>query len=299
LENKNSYVFSAITASINGEVRFEPMDSSTDQNRLGILHISMNNRFIINDGQHRRAAIEAALREDKDLGDETIAVVFFLDIGLERCQQMFADLNRYAIRPSKSLGVLYDNREENSILTKLIVFRSPIFKDVVEMERSTLSLRSRKLFTLSSIYFANKELLQDIDGAFEKRVDLAASYWEEIAKLFPEWKMVREREITSSDVRKDFVHSHGIALQALGRLGNALMKEAPSNWKQKIKKIRNIDWRRSNASIWEGRAMIGGRLSKSSQNIILTTNILKKQLGLTLSPMEHRLEDAFLRGDHE
>ena len=68
----------------------------------------MKARFVINDGQHRRAAIEAALRENPDLGDETIAVVFFLDVGLKRCQQMFADLNRYAIRPTTSLSILYD-----------------------------------------------------------------------------------------------------------------------------------------------------------------------------------------------
>lgn len=298
LDNRNSYVFSAITASINGEVRFEPMDSSPTQNRLGLLHIPMHNRFIINDGQHRRAAIETALREDKELGDETIAVVFFLDIGLERCQQMFADLNRYAIRPSKSLGVLYDNREETAILTKLVIFRSPDFKDVVEMERSTLALRSRKLFTLSAIYFATRELLQDMEGAFEKRVDLASSFWEEVAKQFPEWRMVRERKVTSSEIRRDYIHAHGIALQAIGKLGNDLIKEFPNNWKNKIKQIKRINWARSNASFWEGRAMIGGRLSKSSQNIILTTNALKKELGLTLSPNEQRMEDALARGTH-
>ena len=38
--------------------------------------------------------------------------MFFLDVGLRRCQQMFADLNRNAIRPSKSLGVLYDHRDD-------------------------------------------------------------------------------------------------------------------------------------------------------------------------------------------
>ena len=70
---------------------------------------SMSAKFVINDGQHRRAGIEAALRENPELGDETIAVVFFLDVGLRRCQQMFADLNRYAVRPTTSLSILYDH----------------------------------------------------------------------------------------------------------------------------------------------------------------------------------------------
>ena len=62
-------------------------------------------------GQHRRAAIEEAIKEKPELADETIAIVFFKDKGLKKSQQMFADLNRYAVKPSKSLGVLYDHKD--------------------------------------------------------------------------------------------------------------------------------------------------------------------------------------------
>src|SRR5262245_9010545 len=90
---RDGYVFSAITASIDADVRFQPIGAGAEGTRVGVLHVPMSAKFIINDGQHRRAAIEAALRERPDLADESIAVVFFLDKGLERCQQMFADLN--------------------------------------------------------------------------------------------------------------------------------------------------------------------------------------------------------------
>src|SRR5262245_57250592 len=63
LDNRSGYVFSAITASIDGQVRFEPLGSESDSKRVGLLHIPMSAQFIINDGQHRRAAIEMALRE--------------------------------------------------------------------------------------------------------------------------------------------------------------------------------------------------------------------------------------------
>jgi len=33
-------------------------------------------------------------------------------------------------------------------------------------------------------------------------------------------------------------------------------------------------------------------------NVVLTTNLLKKRLGLALTPEEQRTEDAFRRGDH-
>jgi DNA sulfur modification protein DndB len=301
LENPKGYVFSAITASVDGKVRFEPINSTSEkkeQKQVGTLHIAMDSRFIINDGQHRRAAIEIALRKNPSLGDETIAVVFFLDIGLERCQQMFADLNRYAIRPNKSIGVLYDNRDKHAILSKLLILQSPIFKDVVEVERSSLSPRSRKLFTLSSIYFATKELLNDFNIDLEESTSIALSYWEEVANHFPEWFQVREGKISSGEIRRDFIHSHSIALQALGRVGNALLKKNSSNWKKELKKLKGIDWSRANSKLWEGRAMLGGRVSKASHNIILTTNVLKKKLGLNLTENEKQVEDSFTRGEY-
>jgi|MTBAKSStandDraft_1061840.scaffolds.fasta_scaffold17453_3 DNA sulfur modification protein DndB len=296
LNNKENYVFSAITASIDADVKFEPIgDTPGVAHRVGTLHIPMDARFIINDGQHRRAAIEAALLEDPDLGDETIAVVFFLDVGLKKCQQMFADLNRYAIRPSKSIGVLYDYRDEHAIISKNVALESPVFKDVIEMERSTLSQRSRKLFTLSAIYFATKELLDGIPVDDKEKTNIALEYWAEVAKYIPDWELVRNRKMTSSEVRRDFIHSHGIALQALGKTGNFLLKNNPSDWKKKITALKNVNWSRSNSKAWEGRAMIGGRISKAANNIILVTNYLKIQLGLQLSPKEIQVEEAYLR----
>src|SRR5436190_22096007 len=82
LDNPNDYVFSAITASIDSEVEFEPFAAAQTENRLGTLTVPMDAKFIINDGQHRRAAILSAMEQKPELGGETIAVVFFLDIGL-------------------------------------------------------------------------------------------------------------------------------------------------------------------------------------------------------------------------
>lgn len=297
VENRDSYVFSAITASVDGELKFHAVGSEAEASRVGALHIDMRARFVINDGQHRRAAIELAIREEPTLADETIAVVFFLDRGLERSQQMFADLNRHAIRPSRSLGLLYDHRNDLSKIARLVALRSDAFKDVVEMERSTLSERSRKLFTLSAIYSGNAALLEgsefpDLDHAAKRCIE----YWDEVARYMSEWGQVRASKMTAGEVRRDFLHSHAIVLQTLGIAGNQLLHLPGTSWKQRLKPIGDIDWSRSNAKLWEGRALIGGRVSKSSHNVTLTTNVIKQKLGLELSPDEQRVEHAFKRG---
>lgn len=295
-ENPSSYIFSAITVSIDAEVRFIPMKSEGSSQRIGLLHVPMEARFVINDGQHRRAAIQLALEENPALGDESIAVVFFMDVGLERSQQMFADLNRYAIRPTTSLGVLYDHRDEQAQLIKLVILDSPLFKDLVEMERSSLSARSRRLFTLSAMYRATKALLaHEHDAPVEEQAARALEFWHEVAKHMPEWEHVRQGKITAGEIRRDRIHSHGIVLQALGHLGSTLLQSGEP-WKRRLAGLKTIDWSRSNASLWEGRALSGGRVSKAGNHVTLTTNAIKSHLGLPLSPEESQTERNFMRG---
>jgi len=299
-ENPESYVFSAITASIDAEVGFESMGEEGDASRIGILRVPMSARFIINDGQHRRAAIERVLREKPELGDESIAVVFFLDVGLERCQQMFADLNRYAIRPSKSLNILYDYRDDTAQLTKALIAASPVFRDVVEMEKTSLAQRSRRLFTLSALYHATAELVAGLEGAnAEEDAALALRFWETVATQLDEWQRVRNGDLTAGEVRMDFIHTHGVVLQAIGRAGSALIQRHPRQWERKLTALKRIDWRRSNSALWEGRAMSAQRLTKGGQSVTLTSNAIKMRLGLPLSPDEQAIEEAFARGSDE
>jgi DNA sulfur modification protein DndB len=298
LDNPKDYIFSAITASIDSEVEFEPLSGKPGEGRLGALKVPLDAKFIINDGQHRRAAILSALEQKPELGSETISVVFFLDIGLERSQQMFADLNRYAIRPSRSIGLLYDHRDDKAKLARLLIMKSDIFRDIVDLEKSSLAPRSRKLFTLSAFYSACADLVQDIaTGNLDQDAQTAREFWEAVARQFPAWLQVRDGKLASSEVREGYIHSHGIALQAIGKAGNALLKGNPSGWKTRLKVLSQIDWSRKNARQWEGRALIGGKVSKVTTNVILTTNVIKKKMGIELDPEEQRVEDAHSRGN--
>tara|TARA_B100000446_G_C10552524_1_gene341224 strand:- start:13930 stop:15030 length:1101 start_codon:yes stop_codon:yes gene_type:complete len=299
IKNKQDYVFSSITASVDGPVKFEAISDKGDSSRVGTLKIDMNSQFIINDGQHRRAAIELALKTRPELGDETISVVFFVDRGLERCQQMFADLNRYAIRPSPSIGILYDHRDERAIISKTVVSQSKAFKDIVEMEKSSLSARSRKLFTLSAIHSANIAIINGREYPNANDASgICCDYWDEVYKHIPEWRQVQEGKLTSGEVRQSFVHSHAIVLQALGIIGSEIGDLPKTQQKKRIKLLGELNWKRSNSETWEGRCMLGGRIQKSSSNVALTTNLLKQQIGLPLTPEEERLEDAFKRGEN-
>ena len=184
-ENPTSYSFSSITASIDADTAFEPFNEAGPASNAGRLLIPMTARFLINDGQHRRAAIEEALKECPELGDEMLSVVFFVDAGLKRSQQMFADLNRHAIRPTKSLGILYDRRDPLSQLACRLVENVSVFKNMTEMEKTSIPNRSNRLHTLSSIYQATRTLLGKPNRCKTTETDeqLAAEFWETVSLL--------------------------------------------------------------------------------------------------------------------
>ncbi|MEE9283962.1 MAG: DNA sulfur modification protein DndB, partial [Nitrososphaerales archaeon] len=259
--NPKDYVLSALTASIDRRVRFEPLQDYDTESRLGMLVVPMDAKFLINDGQHRRAAIVEALKDNFELGREGIAIVLFVDAGLRRSQQMFTDLNKYAIRPTKSLGVLYDHKDPMADLVRELIIKIPLFKDRIEKEKTTISNRSKSLFTLSAVYQSTRALLgkkKKFEEVSQKEIEIAYEFWNELPNHIPEWKDLLENRVSSAELRRTYVHAHGVVIHALGLACNALISTYPEQWITRLKKLEEVDWRRENP-IWEGRALSGGR----------------------------------------
>jgi DNA sulfur modification protein DndB len=289
--NPTEYVFSSITASIDGDVRFEPREPHGAERNVGTLTVPMTARFLINDGQHRRAAIEEALKANPRVGDETVSVVFFIDTGLERSQQMFADLNKHAVRPTKSIGILYDRRDPLAQASYQLSQQVPIFLGLTETEKTTISNRSTKLFTLSAIYQATHALLQPSRGAAVPKQDqaLACAFWTALGEIIPEWRQIIQRQVSAAQLRSSYVHAHGVALHAIGLAGHALVSTYPDTWHSHLAPLAKLNWLRTNRA-WEGRAMYHGKMSKAGQSVQLTANLLKQALGLKLTAEELALE---------
>ncbi|WP_270666637.1 DNA sulfur modification protein DndB [Aeromonas sp. QDB59] len=293
LENPKDYVFSALTASIAVDVEF---DEHPNSNNLGILRIPMDAQILINDGQHRRKAIEEAMEERPELGQDNIPVLFFVDEGLQRSQQMFADLNKYAVKPSPSLGTLYDHRDQSSGLARHLATTTEPFVGLTELEKSSISALSNKLFTLSSIKQATRALLGKgpKEGFSDAEANLACSFWQGVYRNMPDWQMASRKEVSPAQLRQEYVHAHGVGLHALGMMGRSLICEHPETWQDDLAQLKNIDWRKTNPE-WLRRTMLHGKLSKSTTAIQLTCNALKHALNLSLTPEEKVLEEQVVK----
>lgn len=295
ISNPRDYVFSSLTASVDGNFEFISLPSD-DTKEIGILKISMDSKLLINDGQHRRAAIEEALKVTPEIGSETISVVLFIDEGLKRSQQIFADLNRHAINVSKSIGILYDSRDPLAIITKSLLEENTYLKNYTDNENPSLSKFSPKLFTLSSINETNKKLINRLNISDPKISVFIKDFWDVLCDNMKEWQFVFNKNTNPHLFRSDFISSTGVVLEALGIVGNYLYINYNLDWKEILSGIKNIDWHRTNLEDWQHRVVgPNGRIVKSATYVRLTSNQIKFKLGIELNKEELKLEKDIMR----
>ena len=291
LNNPKDYIFSSLAASVDGIMKFEPYPYQDEGSKLGRLYISQNSKLLINDGQHRKQAIEEVLKENSDLGHDMISIVFFEDKGLIRSQQMFSDLNKNAVKPTKSLTLLYDHRDKFAKFIVAMCNELELFSGKVELEKTAISNRSIKFFTLNGIADATRKFL----GITGTKISVdeqkkTKEFWNEMAENIPEWNLLVQKKVTAHVLRKGYVHSHTNLLNAIGIVGNILQNEYPSDWKKKLTSLRNIDWSRDNPE-WEGKLLNRGRMIKTKLGIDLAANTILKKCGVPLSDERLRFEN--------
>lgn len=286
LKNPDSYVFSSITASIDGNYNFMPV--SENQPDIGVLEIDMSSNLLINDGQHRKAAIDEALKEKPNLKNEHISVVLYIDQGLESSQQMFSDLNRHAVKVSKSNSILYNHRDKEILFMKEYLESNKNFYNYLDKSNDSIAQKSNKLFTFSNFYkamrisYGNKDITKD-----EELRKFVISYWDYLTNNFREWTFVLNGEESAYHARQSSVAVYGIILEAMGKLCNYLYTEKVDNWERYLNELNKINWHKTNLDDWGNRCILeNGNMHKSNAFIDLSYYRIKELIGLPLSSSE-------------
>jgi DNA sulfur modification protein DndB len=286
--HKDSYVLTPLVAHVDSAVLF---DSTTDNEDIGLLHIPFTANLVIRDGQHRCAAIQQSIAENPELGLDTISIMLIPVSDASRKVEVTAALDYTQAKSNWSLRVLHDQESSLADLTKQIVDNIPLFQNRIEMEKTTISNRSTAIFTLSAVYQATKALLgnekEELNSA---EIKLIQAFWQKLTEVISEWQQLQHGFITAAYLRENYVHAHTVTLVAIGVAGHSLIELYPNDWLSQLEKLNKMDWSRKNVQLWEGRAMLQGRMSKAHRSMKLTANALKQILGIPLTEKERELE---------
>jgi DNA sulfur modification protein DndB len=272
-------------------VKFKPTAVSDD---IGTLEMEFDQaNFVINDGQHRCAAIAYALKENPSLGDEMISVLLFPYESRERVQQMFSDLNRFVVKTSKSLDILYDKRDPLSQATIRIAEMVPVFQGMLDKDAVSIPVRSPKLFTLAALYEANSELFrsrndEDEDAtSVNEMVEIGTDFWRTVAASMPDWGKVKAEHLRAVELRQESICSHTVVLRAIGATGAELLKTEPNTWKERLQLLQKINWSKQNGD-WDGVCMVANSVVSNRQARAATKAYIKNKLALPLTEAEAR-----------
>ena len=261
----------------NRPVRFEPVNSDS----LGFLEMDLEEaNFVINDGQHRCAAIAQAIKENPALREESISVLLFPYENKQRVQQMFSDLNRYVVKTAKSLDILFDQRDLLAKVTLEVCENVPAFLGMVDKDNVSLPSRSEKMFTLSSLYDANQELLAEKrngdDAFFNELVTTGVGITRTtVSRFMPDWQRVRNG-IRPIELRQENISTHSVVLRALGGLGAEVMKQFPSDWKNRLGDLNAVNWSKKNRE-WENVCMVANSVSLKPAGKVSNKGIFETQ----------------------
>jgi DNA sulfur modification protein DndB len=135
-------------------------------------------------------------------------------------------------------------------------------ENLVEMEKTSISNHSKKLFTLSAIYHCTKALLKDIEADAKQLQSIAQDFWQAIYDCNEEWQAVAENHLKAADIRREYICSLGVTLSALGMAGNKLLKSYPDEWRTRIQILANVDWNKRSET-WSGLVVINDKVVSS------------------------------------
>ena len=279
LENRSNFTLPAITASVSEEMEFKSFDGF---DHLGVLFVPIDSMILVNDGQHRRAAVEEVINIDPTLASETITVTFYLDKNLSDAQQRFSDINKNQVRPATALSLLYDVRNPYNQHIVNTLAKYPQIKTRIDMESNSVGKNSDKLWSLTGF----SKFMDMVTGIKDKGFNKLSEEAKESGynnldttlkalEALPMWSAMLNFNISAPAVRDGYVVGHTVFLHALGKVAATLIGENRSL--EELNKVATIDVSKT-ASTWTDRCVVGGKMLKNAHGVNSTAAVILEHI---------------------
>jgi len=83
------------------------------------------------------------------------------------------------------------------------------------------------------------------DAFFNELVTTGIDYWTTVSKFMPDWQRVRNG-LRPIELRQENISTHSVVLRALGGLGAEVVKQYPTDWKNRLADLTAVDWSKKN-----------------------------------------------------
>jgi DNA sulfur modification protein DndB len=310
---KAKYILPAMTLNIQEPINIYTADYKSSI-RNGFMVIPYGIQLSITDGQHRKKALEDLCKELTEeefasIKNDGINVTITVENDINQIHQDFADCSKTKELP-KSLIAVYDKRNPANGIVIDLLDNCILFKDKVDASSSTLSKKSTKLFLVSQVRSAIKELLfassalADFDlesrtieiyessdsEKYKRDVQRYIYFINKITESIPILKTVAEMKdgihtTKIPDLRSEYLILNSAGFNIICRIGHdlILLDNDNSAIDYYVDELSKIDWRKT-ADIWRGNIVQSGssglKIATSNSTIKYATIEVRKKIGL-------------------
>ena len=274
---------------------------------IGRLVVHMDSTIKLFDGQHRGGGMGTALRlirqhpnefEGVDLSLVQVPIMLYTNLSLEERQLGFTDINMNLTKPSTSISLAYDKRDNVAKLAVELATTLPCFAGVVDLERNVVSGKSEFIFPLKSIYDSVRIIL-GLKPA-EKEVTISDEQREKVAEVFNTmsrvmgWSGLGYTDQSSEHLRDNYIYTHAIMLKAAAIAGTEIDAAFDGIDNIELDGIKSLDFGRYSEDFAE-RCVCkkSGNMIANVKAATLTANKLQLAVGCPLNDKAADLERQF------
>lgn len=279
---------------------------------LGLLVIHMDSTVKLFDGQHRGSGIAEGFTlirmypeefEGVNLDAISVPLMLYSDLTLEERQLGFTDINMNLAKPSASISLSYDKRDNVAKLAVEVATTLPCFKGVVDLERNVVSGKSEYIFPLKSIYDSIRIIL-DLKPS-QKEIEITAEQQEKVKEIFNTmsrimgWSGLGFTEQSGEHLRDRHIFTHAIVLKAVAMAGAAIDATFSGIENADLEGIKSLDFGRHSPD-FEERCICkkSGNMITNVTAATLTANKILLSVGCPLNDKAAELERKYF-GDFE
>ncbi len=274
---------------------------------VGYLSLSGAEKLFALDGQHRLAGIRNALKQNQELGEDEVSVIFVAhhtDInGLQRTRKLFTTLNKTAKPVSKSEIIALDEADAMAITARELVENDARFNDklvhVMSKQTSLPKTDTEHLITLINLYDLLETLftkskkglkagdfkrIRPSDEQLQDYFQIASQYFNLLESSFVELRSCFNADDPTTEIHK-YRHDHGghvlfrpVGLLMFTEVAASLMRTAGLDMSSAVAELKTLPTNLSEAPytgvLWDSST---GTLS--IKNRALIRDILIHYLG--------------------
>ncbi|HHN5367029.1 TPA: DGQHR domain-containing protein [Escherichia coli] len=205
-KNNEPFIVPPLVGNCDSEIEFEPFGNTN----VGVVRFPMDAEIRLFDGQHRAAGIEMFCRNPASV--LIVPLMLTRNLSLKTRQQFFSDINNNASKPSASINLAYNGRDDVAQGMVAFLSRHDVFTEITDFEHNVVPAKSNRWVSFKALCDATAKFART--GGKQLEMGDIESIWESWL-AFTQIETIRHGT-NPAEYKRDYIQFHAVMINAFG-----------------------------------------------------------------------------------